>query len=298
DEALKLREEVLTLRRKVSGPEHPETLSAMQNLAISYDANRWDEALKLREELLPLSRKVNGREHPNTLWAMRNLANSYAAANRPDEALKLREEVLALRRKVLGPEHPDTLDSLLKLAETYQVEGRYAEAEPLYREYLQSLTTRYSSTNETVVIATTSLAGLLHDWAWSERGVTDKTKAAERAREAERLLRGCVAIRSKTLRPASSRRAETRSRLGDALVAMAVLDSTLTAEARLALLTEAESLLLEGQEALWRNTTADPQYKRDALERLVRLYEALDKPEQLAEWRQKVAAFEKVKLDQ
>ena len=33
-EALKLREEVLTLSRKVLGPEHPDTLEAMGNLAI------------------------------------------------------------------------------------------------------------------------------------------------------------------------------------------------------------------------------------------------------------------------
>ena len=36
DEALKLREEVLALSRKVNGPEHPDTLGAMNNLAISY----------------------------------------------------------------------------------------------------------------------------------------------------------------------------------------------------------------------------------------------------------------------
>ena len=35
DEALKLREQVLALRRKVNGPEHPATLMAMDNLADS-----------------------------------------------------------------------------------------------------------------------------------------------------------------------------------------------------------------------------------------------------------------------
>jgi Flp pilus assembly protein TadD len=109
DEALKMREEVLPLSRKVFGPEHPETLMAMNNLALSYSAaGRKDEALKMREELLALSRKVNGPEHPATLTAMNNLAESYSDAGRKDEALKMREEVLALFRKVLGPEHPTT----------------------------------------------------------------------------------------------------------------------------------------------------------------------------------------------
>ena len=44
--ALKLREEVLTLRRKVLGPMHPDTLKAMSNLALSYaDVGRLGEAL-------------------------------------------------------------------------------------------------------------------------------------------------------------------------------------------------------------------------------------------------------------
>ena len=48
DEALKLREEVLALYRKVRGPEHPETLVAMTTLANSYSAaGRPDDAKAL-----------------------------------------------------------------------------------------------------------------------------------------------------------------------------------------------------------------------------------------------------------
>ena len=137
DEAIKLREEVLTLDRKVLGPEHPDTLAAMDNLAISYsDAGRKDEALKLREEVLTLRRKVNGPEHPDTLKAMANLALSYDDAGRKDEALKLREEVLTLDRKVLGPEHPDTLVAMDNLAISYDDAGRKDEALKLREEVL------------------------------------------------------------------------------------------------------------------------------------------------------------------
>jgi thioredoxin-like negative regulator of GroEL len=65
---------VLAQRRKVNGPEHPETLSAMHNLALSYaQAGRRDEALKLWEQVLAQRRKVNGPEHPETLWEMIDL---------------------------------------------------------------------------------------------------------------------------------------------------------------------------------------------------------------------------------
>jgi tetratricopeptide (TPR) repeat protein len=107
----------MEISRSLFGPEHPETLGAMGNLAISYfAAGRRGEALKLREEVLTLSRKVSGPEHPETLGAMQNLAFSYADVGRRDEALKLQEEVLALFRKVLGPEHPATLGSMANLA--------------------------------------------------------------------------------------------------------------------------------------------------------------------------------------
>ena len=265
----------LLLQRAKSDTENPDRAE-----------ERTREGERLLREYL-----ATGLEHPDTLWAADYLAISYHDAGRREEALKLREEVLALRRKVLGPEHRDTLLAMDNLAYAYRLERRFADAEPLYREHLQSQTTRYPATNDIVAGATYALAGLLHDWAWSERGASDKSKAAERAREAERLLRDCLATRAKTLGPESSRLARTRSRLGEALVAIAVIDSTLTAEARLAQFTEAESLLLKAHEALRQHEPAEPKYKRDALERLVRLYEAWDKPEKLSEWQQKLEAF-------
>jgi tetratricopeptide (TPR) repeat protein len=129
DEALKLREQVLPLRRKVLGPEHADTLKSMHNLANSYDeVGRLDEALKLREEALPLSRKVYGLEGAATLLFMGNLANSYNETGRRDEALNLREQVLALDRKVLGQEHPETLKAMNNLAVSYYQAGRRDEA--------------------------------------------------------------------------------------------------------------------------------------------------------------------------
>jgi tetratricopeptide (TPR) repeat protein len=99
EDALKLREQILLLFRKVFGPENPFTLHAMNNLGLSYSdfAEHREEALTLREQVLTLRRKVNGSEHPDTLKAMSNLADSYKDAGRPDEALKLLEAVLALR---------------------------------------------------------------------------------------------------------------------------------------------------------------------------------------------------------
>ncbi|MGA2657451.1 MAG: serine/threonine-protein kinase [Verrucomicrobiota bacterium] len=128
-EAIVLQEKARDYYLSASGPEHPDTLRAMHNLAWSYaDAGRLREALKLQEHVLGLFRKVRGPEHPETLAAMGNLANSYAEAGRRDEALKLLEEVLARTRKVRGPEHADTLRAMNDLACSYFDAGRRDEA--------------------------------------------------------------------------------------------------------------------------------------------------------------------------
>ena len=137
-DAIPLQQKVLDYHRTTSDPEHPDTIGAMNNLALSYDAaGRWDEALKLRKDVLPLSLKVFGQRHLRTLYAMNNLANSYAEIGPRDEALKLREVVLQLRREVLGPKHPDTLMAMGNLASSYATAGRLEEALKLREDLLQ-----------------------------------------------------------------------------------------------------------------------------------------------------------------
>jgi tetratricopeptide (TPR) repeat protein len=103
DDALKLRAEVVAVRRKVLGPEHPSTLHAMQDLTHSYDeTGRQDEALKLRRELLTLCLKTTENANSTTLnnlaWT---LATSKAAEMRDGtNAVRLAEKaVYATHRK-------------------------------------------------------------------------------------------------------------------------------------------------------------------------------------------------------
>ncbi|GHF65250.1 hypothetical protein GCM10018787_11820 [Streptomyces thermodiastaticus] len=111
------------------GPDHPGTLTARNNLAVSYaDAGRHHEALELREHVLADRERILGPHHPDTLDARHNLANSYADTGRHHEALELREHVLADRERILGPHHPDTIDARHNLAISYADAGRHHEA--------------------------------------------------------------------------------------------------------------------------------------------------------------------------
>jgi serine/threonine protein kinase/tetratricopeptide (TPR) repeat protein len=126
------------------GPDHPNTLRNMVNLANSYgDLGRHADALKLREETLALMRIRLGPDHPDTLRCMVGLACSYTALARYTDALKLFEETLALQKAKLGPEHPETVGSKGNLAMSYAAVGRQDEALKLYEETLALMRTKF-----------------------------------------------------------------------------------------------------------------------------------------------------------
>src|SRR5208282_1606405 len=133
--ALSLDQRALEIRRRVLGPEHPDTLRSMNSLASDLiDGGHYAEAEKLDRETLGIRRRVLGVEHADTLTSMNNLADDLAQEGQYAEAEKLYREALDTQRRVLGPEHPDTLRSMGNLANVLKDEGRYGEAEKLDRE--------------------------------------------------------------------------------------------------------------------------------------------------------------------
>jgi hypothetical protein len=78
--------------RRIRGEEHPSTISAMRNLAITHqDQVRLDGMAKIQEEVLEKRRRILGDEHPSTIKAMNNLANTLADQGQLDEAAKTKE---------------------------------------------------------------------------------------------------------------------------------------------------------------------------------------------------------------
>ena len=65
---------------RVLGAEHPDTLSAMENLAATYrDQRRWKEAEELGLHVKDARLRVLGVDHPDTLSAMGSLASTYCS---------------------------------------------------------------------------------------------------------------------------------------------------------------------------------------------------------------------------
>ncbi len=308
DEATVLYEELLRRALASLGTNHPSTLVIMNNLAGAYgDAGRHVEAVSLFEQTLQQRRATLSPNHPNILFSTRRLAEAYQSAGRQTDADALWAEVAKLKDQTNAPAKRSTAlsgtntsggfsaGSDYRRADALYRAGKFSEAEPLYRIAIQSQRVATTSSNEYTLAYAASLARCLTELAWAERSNSAPVAVTplERAQEAERLLRECLAIRQRGTNANSWRVADVNSRLGFALATISVTDATLAPEVRLTKLAEAEPLLLESAAALQAARGVSTDYIRDSLSRLIRLYEAWSKPAQAAEWRQKLEAFDR-----
>jgi serine/threonine protein kinase len=124
------------------GPDHPDTLQSINDLADAYRyAGNYDLALRLFEETLERRKTRLGPDHPDTTQSMHNLALGYLNLGyrdtaKCDLALPLFEETVRRRKARLGPDDANTLDSMNKLAEAYRAAGKLDLARPLLEETL------------------------------------------------------------------------------------------------------------------------------------------------------------------
>jgi serine/threonine protein kinase len=307
DDALALHDETLNRRKAKLGPAHPDTLSSMNDLALAYwDTGRLPKALPLIEEALKSSKVTLGPDHPFTLTLMHNLAGACLDSGRLSDALPLSRETLELRRAKLGPDHPLTLVTSSDLASMYREAGRLAEALPLFEETLHRRQVKLGLDHPDTLNSMSNLANAyrdagrpaealsLHEAALKGRkaklgpdhprtlismyNLAQSLNDAGRLAEAESLLRAALSIRERKT-PDEWLTFETRSLLG----------TNLLGQKRFA---EAEPLIVLGYEDMKAHeakmpTRSKPQLSR-AAERVVRLYEAWGKSEEVRIWKEKL----------
>jgi serine/threonine protein kinase len=146
------------------GPDHPDTLASMHNLANCYYAlGRQSDSLKLREETLALLKAKLGLDDPRTLAAMSTLAVSYATIGEKDKALKLNEETLTLQKAKLGPHHPSTLGSMNNLAGLYSGLGRHDDALKLGQETVALMKDKHGPKHRFTLTSMDTLAMIYHN---------------------------------------------------------------------------------------------------------------------------------------
>jgi len=129
----------LRICEKVLGPDAPETLTALQDLAMlaQADANL-DEAMALAQRSLEGRRRILGAEHPSTLSSMLTVGQILLRQGKNAEAGQLLRETLQARRRVSGREDRDTLVVASNLGRVLLGEDRLPEAETLIRQTLEA----------------------------------------------------------------------------------------------------------------------------------------------------------------
>ncbi|MDY6936101.1 MAG: tetratricopeptide repeat protein [Cyanobacteriota bacterium] len=137
-EAIPLVEQLLAIRRRLLGEEHPSVATSLNNLALLYRSQRrYAEAEPLYIQALEMRQRLLGDEHHYVATSLNNLALLYERQGRYTEAEPLFRQALEMTQRLLGDEHPDVATSLNNLAGLYESQGRYAEAEPLFRQALE-----------------------------------------------------------------------------------------------------------------------------------------------------------------
>ncbi|MBL8517925.1 MAG: tetratricopeptide repeat protein [Betaproteobacteria bacterium] len=129
--------EALQLDQVDLGDEHPDSLTSMNNLAVTLQAQGdLVGARMLQEGVVAVRQRVLGEEHPDTLTSMNNLALTLQAQGDLAGARMLEEQALAVRQRVLGEEHPNTLTSMNNLAATLGEQGDLVGARMLEEQVL------------------------------------------------------------------------------------------------------------------------------------------------------------------
>jgi hypothetical protein len=75
--------QVIETRKRVLREEHLDTLTSIDNLALTYrNQGRWKEAKELFVQVIETRKRVLREEHPSTLTSMANLASTYSNQGR------------------------------------------------------------------------------------------------------------------------------------------------------------------------------------------------------------------------
>ncbi|HMP02509.1 MAG TPA: serine/threonine-protein kinase [Gemmatales bacterium] len=311
-EALAVREETLKRQTEMLGRGHPDTLRSMRNLADSYDdLGRQVEALALYEEALKLQTEKLGPDHPSTVQTVLNLAHATRGALKLDRACELWSELLQSYGRTFGPNDLRTIDAQNHLGLTLLMKGDFAEAERHLRASSEALNRSKDPPVSWRVGYALRLLCLYTEWDKPEEmsecqsafeeipgdwgGWLDQL-GMQMARTSH--FRASAKMYRSLLKHKEQRERNhwttfnTMSLLGGALLGQARSISGAGAKAELH--AEAEQLLVkafEGIKARLASPGDNPQIViaqmqclAEAVDRLIALYAALEKPDEVKKW--------------
>jgi serine/threonine-protein kinase len=174
ERSLALARQVLDIRQRKLGEDHPATMDAAYLTAID-ETKLTDTVAGLAtvqgeiERVVRMRRELFGADNPQTVSAMTGLVavlikagdkadDDRVAATRYGEAIAIEHTIVDSHERMLGPDHPNTLLAHGSLASILQRAGRYREAEAEAR-YTLAAQERVLGQDHPIVSGTLNLIG-------------------------------------------------------------------------------------------------------------------------------------------
>jgi tetratricopeptide (TPR) repeat protein len=205
DEALRIMEESLQIRRAHFGARHTEVaLGLLDYAAVLQSAGKFDEAIELLEECLSIRRELLGDRHPNVAYALNHIGLAQQQRGDLDAAEEALGEALSIRREALGEDHPQVGTTLNNLAVVSYFAGDYDLAAERFRRVVAIWTDKLGQEHQDVLSGLNNLGATL--------------RAAGELDEAEQVLRRVLEVRSRTLPEGHAQIAQSHNNLAGLLV--------------------------------------------------------------------------------
>ncbi len=130
-------QEVLAIRKKAQGVDHPDYANVLDNLAKFYmNTGDYARAEPMFRQALKIEEKAVGRGHPNYARSLVGVAEFHRTMGDYVRAELVLHEALTIQKRAMGVNHPDYAQGLGLLAELYVEKGDYARAEPMHQQAL------------------------------------------------------------------------------------------------------------------------------------------------------------------
>jgi len=316
-EAIALAEKVRDAWEKKHGEDHPHAIAAVCKLAHAYQAGfKMRQALALFEQARDNAVRKLGLYHPVTLKTKHGLAHMYRAYQRTSEAIALFEEVREGQLMTLGGHHPSTVVTLGDLGLAYRDAGEHDKALPHFQQAARGV--------EKLAFAHDQAGRIIHNLARCHEQLKQFEPAEDWRRKALPVVKakdgpasfryanfwGLAGLGSNLVQQKKYDAAEpiVRESLAilqehfpgwDAFRAESLLGAALLGQEKYA---DAEPHLVRGYQGL-KEMAKSPGHKfigqsdrenlAEALERLVRFYDATNRPDEAATGRKELEAQSK-----
>jgi tetratricopeptide (TPR) repeat protein len=137
DEALKILERSLAVRKRLLGDTHPHVAVSLNDIGICHSqAGRYEEALPLLQEAMQVRVAVFGESHPLVASSLGNIGNVYWRQGDVETSLEYHQRSLGIKEKHFGADHVATAKSHTAIGTLYLKLEQWPKAEASLRSAL------------------------------------------------------------------------------------------------------------------------------------------------------------------